>query len=203
MWLEGGVVAGSVGLALLLRPWRTLQASALHNPWLASLVLLPVLWMAQRALPGGVTLHLSGACLMVLMFGWPLTVLSLVPIAGLGSWLGNQSLEQTLNQLAWNGVAAASVSLVLGLATRRWLPHHVFVFILGRGFFVTAAAAMAAGAVALLRSPPSAGLQLESLLLGQWLMAWGEAFTTGMFTAIFVAFKPEWLASWSDRRYLG
>jgi uncharacterized membrane protein len=33
-------------------------------------------------------------------------------------------------------------------------------------------------------------------------MAWGEAFTTGMLTAIFVAFKPQWLASWSDRRYL-
>ena len=33
-------------------------------------------------------------------------------------------------------------------------------------------------------------------------MAWGEAFATGMLVAIFVAFKPEWLATWSDARYL-
>jgi uncharacterized membrane protein len=33
-------------------------------------------------------------------------------------------------------------------------------------------------------------------------MAWGDAFVTGMLTAIFVAFKPAWLATWSDRLYL-
>jgi len=38
--------------------------------------------------------------------------------------------------------------------------------------------------------------------LGHWLMAWGEAFATGMLVAIFVAFKPQWLATWSDARYL-
>ena len=40
------------------------------------------------------------------------------------------------------------------------------------------------------------------MLLGHWLLAWGEAFSTGMLVAIFVAFKPEWLATWSDARYL-
>ena len=34
------------------------------------------------------------------------------------------------------------------------------------------------------------------------LMAWGDAFLTGMFGAIFVAFVPQWLATWSDQRYL-
>jgi uncharacterized membrane protein len=39
-------------------------------------------------------------------------------------------------------------------------------------------------------------------LVARWLMAWGDAFITGMAAAIFVAFKPEWLATWSDQRYL-
>ena len=30
----------------------------------------------------------------------------------------------------------------------------------------------------------------------------GDAFLTGMFSAIFVAFAPQWLATWSDQRYL-
>jgi uncharacterized membrane protein len=33
-------------------------------------------------------------------------------------------------------------------------------------------------------------------------MAWGDAFLTGMLTAIFVAFKPQWLLTWSDAHYL-
>ena len=39
-------------------------------------------------------------------------------------------------------------------------------------------------------------------IVGRWLMAWGDAFLTGMFSAIFVAFVPQWLATWSDARYL-
>ena len=35
---------------------------------------MPWLWAAQRFMPGGVAVQLSGACLMVLMLGWPLAV---------------------------------------------------------------------------------------------------------------------------------
>jgi uncharacterized membrane protein len=43
---------------------------------------------------------------------------------------------------------------------------------------------------------------MEQALVGRWLMAWGDAFLTGMFASIFVAFVPQWLATWSDARYL-
>ena len=39
-------------------------------------------------------------------------------------------------------------------------------------------------------------------LVARWLMAWGDGFMTGMMAAIFVAFRPQWLATWSDRLYL-
>jgi len=202
MNLELLLVAAAIVPALAMAPWRTLRASGLQNPWLACLVLLPWLWAAQRALPGGVVLQMSGACLLVLMFGWPLALLSLLPIAVAGAWIGGADLAHAVGALAWNGVLPATLALALGLATRRWLPHHLFVFILGRGFIVSALAIAAAGALSVWWQPLPPGTELEGLLLGHWLMAWGEAFVTGMFTAIFVAFKPEWLASWSDRRYL-
>jgi uncharacterized membrane protein len=47
---------------------------------------------------------------------------------------------------------------------------------------------------------PGVGTSLS--LVARWLMAWGDAFVTGMLGAIFVAFKPHWLATWSDRLYL-
>lgn len=202
MGLELALVGVAVLVALAMRPWRLLAAGGLQSPWLACLVLLPWLWASQRVLPGGVALQMSGACLLVLMFGWPLAVLSLVPIALAGAWFAGMAWPQALAELAWNGVAAATLAMGLGLATRRWLPAHVFVFILGRGFIVTALAIMGAGTLAAWWEPLPPGTELGLLLVGRWLMAWGEAFATGMLTAIFVAFRPQWLASWSDARYL-
>ena len=66
----------------------------------------------------------------------------------------------------------------------------------------TAVALMAAGAAATLARPLPPATDAYSLLIGYWLVAWGEAVLTGMLTAIFVAYKPEWLFTWSDRRYL-
>ena len=47
---------------------------------------------------------------------------------------------------------------------------------------------------------PGVGDQLS--LVARWLMAWGDAVVTGMLCAVFVAFKPGWLATWSDDLYL-
>jgi uncharacterized membrane protein len=33
-------------------------------------------------------------------------------------------------------------------------------------------------------------------------MAWGEAFTTGALVTLMVVWKPEWIATFSDQRYL-
>lgn len=202
MGLSLALVIVALAVALALRPWRALRGAQLWHPLFASLVLMPWLWAAQRFMPGGVAVQLSGACLMVLMLGWPLAVLSLVPIAALGAWLGGIAWPQALDHLAWNGIVTATLALAIGLATRRWLPRHPFVFILGRGFLVTALATVLSGALSALVSPLPPGSELGSILLGHWLMAWGEAFATGMLVAIFVAFKPEWLATWSDARYL-
>lgn len=202
MGVSLAVVIIALAVALALRPWRQLRGAPIWHPWLACLVLLPWVWAAQRVMPGGVAVQLSGACLMVLMLGWPLAVLSLVPIAALGAWLGGIAWPQALDHLAWNGIVAATLALLIGLATRRWLPNHPFVFILGRGFIVTALAMMGAGTMAAFVSPLPDSTELGSVLLGHWLMAWGEAFSTGMLVAIFVAFRPQWLATWSDARYL-
>ena len=35
------------------------------------------------------------------------------------------------------------------------------------------------------------------------LLGWGEAFLTGLLTAIFVVYEPRWMATFDDARYLG
>ena len=42
----------------------------------------------------------------------------------------------------------------------------------------------------------------RDVMLARGLTAFGDAFITGMLVAIFVAFRPQWLATYADRLYL-
>lgn len=196
------VVALAAAAAIPFRPLAALREVSLRSPWFAALVILPWLWSSARVLPGGPSLQLSGACLLVLMFGWPLAAWTLLPVAAIAAWLAGATWTAAIEQAAWHGVVPATLALGIGMATRRWLPPHAFIYILGRAFFGTAIAMMAAGALATWVLPLPAGTRAGDMLLGYWLMASAEAVLTGMLTAIFVAFRPGWLLTWSDRRYL-
>jgi uncharacterized membrane protein len=204
MWWTGlnVLIAGfCVTVALWLRPWRMLSGPLL-TPALASWVLLPWLWLLPQQMPQGLQIQLSGACLLVLMLGWPLAVLVLITIAGTVWGIGRESAAAVLAQSVWVGLLPATLALGFGAALRRWLPPHPFVYTLGRAFLGTAASVFLAGvlmeAVQWLAGMPSRELSL----VARWLMAWGDAFLTGMLAAIAVAFAPQYLATWSDRRYL-
>jgi uncharacterized membrane protein len=153
-------------------------------------------------MPQGLQIQLSGASLLVLMLGWPLAVLALV-LVGLAVWgIGHNDAATVLSQWVWIGLAPATITLLIGQVLRRWLPANLFVYTLGRGFLGTAVAVFLSGVLLEVLHRLVGGDVQEQVLVARWLMAWGDAFLTGMVTAIFVAFAPQWLATWSDARYL-
>ena len=196
------IVLPALAVALALRPWRAVGAGGPPWPWLAWWAVLPLLWGADHYAHMPIVQPLSGAALLVLCAGWPLAMLALVPAAALTATLADLGAVEGLHRLAWLGVVPGSLALLGGLALRRWLPRHLFIYILGRGFFVTLAAVALAGALALAATGTLRGTSDEDLLLARGLAASGEAFITGMLTAIFVAFRPQWLATYTDRMYL-
>lgn len=202
MWLDVLIVLPALLLALALQPWRAVPASGPPWPWLAWWAAMPLLWGADHLAHMPIVQPLSGTCLLVLLLGWPLAMLALLPVAAITTLMGHLDLLEGLSRLTWLGVVPGTLMLLLGGAIRRWMPHHLFVYILGRGFFASVAAGSLAGALALWANGLPSGTGTEALLVGRWLAAWGDAFLTGMFVAIFVAFRPEWLATYSDRLYL-
>ena len=198
---EAVLVLAGAGLAFGFRPFAVLRQAALRPPWFAALVILPLAWFPLALLPGSL-LQFSFACLLVLMFGWPLAVCTLLIVAALASLLYGGGAIGALGLAAWNGVVPATFALLAGIAVRRFLPAHVFVYILGRGFFATVVAILLSGMLAILARPLPPGPTAPTLVVGYWLIAWGEGTLTGMLTAIFVAFRPGWLLTWSDLRYL-
>ena len=196
----------TVVLAGWFRPWRMLNGPLL-SPFLAGVVLLPWFWVLPQMLPstlqaGGVAVQLSGASLLTLMLGWPLAVVALSCVAAVTWVAGQLPFEAWLSQWVWMGLMPAGAAVLVGAVLRRWLPSQVFVYIFGRGFLGTALCMFGAGVLYEWAHHLVGSVTAEEALVARWLMAWGDAVLTGMIVAIFVAFKPEWLATWSDRRYL-
>lgn len=214
MELEACLIAVALAMSLWLRPWRMLSRHALEKdgpsepsplvtPLLATLVVLPWLWALPTLHRMPLQLQWSGACLVVLMLGWPLAIPALVAVGGIAAVL-SPSLDwaDAVGTIAWQGVVPATLALALGAVIRRLIGTQPFVYVLGRAFLGTAVCLFLANVLGQWSGHSLPGVEGDLSLVARWLMAWGDAFVTGMLTAIFVAFKPEWLATWSDRLYL-
>jgi uncharacterized membrane protein len=197
------LVVLALGCALLLRPWRLLINPGLITPLLAVLAITPLLWALPWLHHMPIRFQLSGACLITLILGWPLAVPVLCAAALITSLFVPIGWQSAIDLALWQGIVPATLALLLGAAMRRWLSHNPFVYILGRAFLGTAACMFIAGLLAQWTGHNiTAKVDPAFVLVARWLIAWGDAVLTGMLTAIFVAFKPEWLATWSDRLYI-
>ncbi|BDB23848.1 hypothetical protein Tamer19_27950 [Cupriavidus sp. TA19] len=210
------IVVSLAGLlwALTRRPWQLLRRNALQHAWLGAMVLVALLWTVRATLVGGLVIQLMGATLMVTLFGLPLALLSLfvvdlVSLFGL-EYLAGHGWElfdwpSLWVRYTWLALVPALLSAGLQALMRRWLPRHPFVFILGHGYFTAGLAALGAGGVqAAWRHVMAPGLPftVAETLTATLILAFGEAFLTGMLVAIFVVYRPQWVVTFRDEEYL-
>lgn len=196
------VLVLALGGALWVRPWRALGDNGPPWPWLACWAVLPLLWGVDRWTDNMLAQPLSCVPLLVLMAGWPLTMLAMLPAAIVMVVMGGLGWQEGLHRLVWLGMMPAAAGLGLGWLVRRWLPHHLFVYILVRAFLGTWLVMGVIGVLRYWSEGRPVVLSAGDLILARVLTASGEAFLTGMVAAIFVAFRPQWLATYSDRLYL-
>lgn len=176
-----------------------------------ALLLIAFLWMLQAEVSAGhlagMSYRLLGLNLACLMLGssaafWIGAVLML-PFAWLHSPAALSAVP--LNILAAVLPACAFNALIRRFAAAR-LPPHLFVYIFVNGFLAAAAGMLLTGAavcILLWQSGVfSGGIVRDSAFPVFFLLSWGEAFLTGIFTAVFVALLPQLLATFNDQRYL-
>jgi len=221
MFLEAAIALLAMLAAIFMQPWRLLTSqrplvhethgrpAALWTPLLATLAILPWVWALPTLHHMPLQLQWSGACLVLLMLGWPLAVPALLAVGAIAALVSpGLSWADALGLAVWQGIVPTTLALLLGwlmrrlIATRAFMGARIFVYVLGRGFLGTALCIFLAGTLSQWAGHVLPGVGEQLSLVARWLMAWGDAVVTGMLCAVFVAFKPEWLATWSDRLYL-
>lgn len=200
------LLACALAASLAVRPWRMLQGEgalpALATPLLALLVLLPWLWAWPVGADLPVPVQWSGAALAVLVLGWPLAIPVLVA-AGMSTMLTvGASFAQAIGSAAWSGVLPATAVLALGHAVRRAFGMHPVAYLAGRAYAVPLVALFGCMLVAMLARGGFTQADATTAIVAAFLMAMGEAAWTSGIACLLVAWRPGWLATWSDTHYL-
>ena len=202
LWSMAGLIA-----ALIARKagWRMLRDAANLNVFLAATVAVLGLWLIKTGVKPGLSFHLLGASALTLMFR-PLFALLAIGLitAAISLWQG----EYAAFAGNWLIMGAVPVGVSWGLyrLIDERLPNHFFIYVFLNAFFGSALAILAVGLVSTGFSALAGAYPLDYLLeeyLPYYLLiAWSEAFATGMLVTLMVVYKPEWVATFDDRRYL-
>jgi len=193
--------------SLSVRPWRQLrpygaELPPLVTPFLACLTILPWLWSLPGLAALPLPLHWSGAPLVALVLGWPLAV-PVVTVAGLATMLtSGHSLAQAMTITVWSGLLPATLVLLLGHGVRKAFGPNPMAYMLGRAFLVPLVTLAACGLTAAAFAHGLQGSNGTLQRVAMALLAMGEASWTCAVISLLVAYRPRWLATWSDGLYL-
>lgn len=195
-------------LVHLLRraPWVRLKDTVQLNAWLGTCVLLMALWSVKTSLLPGVEYHYLGATLLTLMFGWRLAM------AGMSLVLAASMLNGAIDPLSYPlnalvmGLIPALVSHAVLKASERFLPPNFFIYVFLPGYWgaalAMACAVLAGWAVLWLGGAYSFDLLADRYLPLLLLLMVPEGMITGMLIALMVVFRPAWVSTFDDERYL-
>ena len=187
-----------------LYPFQQLQARL--NQWLWSVFFLGIIWFIRVTLDSGFNMHLSGAMLMALMFGWRLGFLGLCLVNVLVCLFGNALFINLGTAILLNALLPVTLSYFIFLVLEAKLPRHFFIYIFGTAFFGSWIMSITTGIVISLCltifDAFAWPLLIKEYLPYHFLLGFAEAFQTAALITLFVVYQPAWVYTFRDQRYL-
>lgn len=187
-------------------PWQRFRDRGLLHVLLGSCVLLLLIWSLKAGIKPGLTFHLLGGTLFMLMYGWAVALVAISLVLA-GSVLNDVIPWQAfaINVLVMGALPVLVTHGVYRLAVW-YLPHHFFVYILVNAFFCAGLAMVLTISTSSLLlvwfGPYSVETVLRDYLSYAPFMMFGEGFMTGMLITGMALMKPHWLITFDDRRYI-
>jgi uncharacterized membrane protein len=206
VWFVGVLYGLALMSAVRMAPWRKLRDAEQLHVLLGTVVVLMLLWHLRVEVQPGLSFHLLGLTAVTLMVGWSLAVfaaslaLAAVMFNAGGGW------ESFAINAMIGGVVPITLTQVLLVLIRWYLPKQFFVYVLANGFLTGGFVGVVSAYLVtwlLVASGAYSFAELDRTFLPFFpLMFLPEAFLNGWVMAVLVAFRPQWVYSFSDEQYL-
>jgi len=187
-------------------PWGRFADSASVHVWYGAIFAAIVLWSLRATVGADFTFHLLGAAALTLIVGVPLAMIgaAVIVAASLGVQ-GGLWENAAVAFLTLGALPIAVTHLVLRLSQSR-LPPNFFVYVFVAAYF-GAGLSLAAGGIVGATGLWLGGGRPAALVFGEyvpWLLylGFGEAMLTGMIVTLVVTYRPQWVATFDDARYI-
>ncbi len=186
-------------------PWPRFAETAQVHVWFGGIFCLVALWSLQATVGAGFTFHLLGVAAFALMVGAPLALLGgMLAVAALVAVHGGHWGNAGITFMTMVVLPVVVVTGVLRLS-QRFLPPNFFVYVFIGTFFGAWLAYGAAALVALtiLAAIAEPGTQIFGEYAPYFIyLGFGDATLTGMVLTLAVVYRPHWVSTFDDRRYL-
>ncbi len=170
------------------------------------IVLLTLVWSLKAGVKPGLGFHLLGATVFTLSFGPHLA------FVGLSLVTAGITLNGAAGPFAYaaNSLLLAGFGVLISQGLFRFfsqvLPKHFFVYIFVNGFLGAAITIIGVG-IAATSLLGLAGAYDWDYLTSEYLpyfllLAFSEAWLSGMMMTLFVIYRPNWVETFDDSRYL-
>jgi len=206
-WFAHVLFALVLGGAVYAAPWRRLKDNEQLHLWLGTCVGLMLVWCyLKTGIKPGLNFHVLGATLFTLMFGPYLAIVGLSMVLLGVTFFGFSGWESFSANALLMGALPVSVSYSIYRLVDAKLPNHFFIYIfvnafIGGALTMAVTGLTATGLMAATEAYPMSYLTSQYLPYFI-LMGWSEAMLTGMLTTLLVVYRPQWVGTFDDARYI-
>lgn len=205
LWVSHFIFFSWLSYALWRAPWQHFFNPDDTNVFFFSCLALFLLWQLGGGITAGMEFHLLLITTITLMFGWQFATLAIaiiqlcLTLTGYAEWA-----TFSINALC-NGIVPMAVTYGVYWLALIGLPRHFFIYVYICAFLGGALSMLASRLVgmSILLSNQTyhlADLGDEPLFI--IVMLFPEAFINGMLITLLIVYKPQWVSSFSDKRYL-
>ncbi len=194
--------------AVRVAPWQRFAASEPVHVWYGAIFGVVALWSIQATVGEGFTFHLLGVAAFTLLVGAPLALAGTAIAVAVNVARARRDSGRTPRSSGsrWRRSRSARPGSCCAFAERA-LPANFFVYIFVVTFFGAALSLRGGGRRRRGAADPRRRGCRPELVFGEYLpyllyLAFGEATLTGMALTLAVAYRPQWVATFDDARYL-
>jgi uncharacterized membrane protein len=195
-----------LGSAVYTAPWQSIRDKGLVNVYLAACVVLLILWRLKAGMAHDLSFHFLCLTAMTLMFGWQLALLCAAMIIAALTFAGLTGWQVYALNVIIDGAVPVLFSYLFFRFVDRQLPNHFFIYVFISAFLGGALAVtlrnMALGVTALLSGTYGTGDLQVNLLPVLLMQFFPEGMLNGVAMTIFVVYRPHWVSTFDDQRYL-